>query len=204
VLAEKIQSQKTAPGFNDRQSNDGQSAERLVQEAKRLFHEQGFGQTTMSKIATAAGMTATEAKEFYASPQEICDDVIKIYQAELESQFEKYSENSNPRQSLSLYLDSLSDNAEKLITCGCPITNLYFDVRREDKALAQHASELLRQRFNWISAQFVLITRVESNQELPERLVSAIHGICILAQATGNARLIRSQVNQLKSWIRSM
>jgi len=62
----------------------------------------------------------------------------------------------------------------------------------------------MRQRLDWITQQFVLITRVEGTTDFAERLSSAIIGISILAEVSGNDRLIKRQVNQLKSWIRSM
>ncbi len=178
--------------------------DRLREEAKRLFHERGYGKATLGQIARAAGMTAQDAGAYYGSLEEICHEVIETYRMAQAMQFEEISANGNPRQRLSLYLDSLADQADDLARCGCPITNLYFDVKREDRELADHAAELMLQRFNWIAEQFVIITRVETSRELPERLTSAIHGIGILAQVRGNARLIRNQVNQLKSWIRSM
>lgn len=176
----------------------------LIQAARQLFQERGYGKVKLSDIARGAGLTLKETQLYFTSPQEICTEVIKSHRQSQHALFEDINQNTNPRQRLSLYLDSLIENTDILITRGCPITNLYFDVKREDHNLASEAAELLKQRLEWIRAQFVEIMRVENNTDLPERLTGAIHGIAILAQVTGNPDLIRNQVNQLKSWIRSM
>ncbi|HEC01305.1 MAG TPA: TetR/AcrR family transcriptional regulator [Sphingomonadales bacterium] len=176
----------------------------LIEVARRLFHERGYGKVKLSDIAKAAGLTQKETQLYFSSPQDICVSVIESHSQSQNALFEDINQNTNPRQRLSLYLDSVIENTDILIARGCPMTNLYFDVKREDRNLASEAAELLKQRLEWIRAQFVEIMRVENNTDLPERLTGAIHGIAILAQVTGNPDLIRNQVNQLKSWIRSM
>ncbi len=176
----------------------------LVQVALRLFHEQGYGKVKFIDIAKSSGISNKEAQSYFSSKEEICHLVIDKHLDNQTAQFEEINENSNPRQRLSLYLDTLVENSDSLITYGCPMTDLYFDMKREDKPLADHAAEILKQRLDWIREQFVLITRVENIMDLHERLDSAIHGISILAQVTGSKQLIKHQVNQLKSWIRSM
>jgi len=176
----------------------------LIQVALRLFHERGYGKVKLSDIAKAAGLTLKETQLYFISPQDICVRVIESYSQSQNALFEDINQNTNPRQRLSLYLDTLIENSDVLIARGCPMTNLYFEVKHEDHNLASEAAELLKQRLEWIRAQFIEIMRVENNTDLPERLTGAIHGIAILAQVTGSPDLIRTQVNQLKSWIRSM
>ncbi|WP_417624936.1 TetR/AcrR family transcriptional regulator [Paremcibacter congregatus] len=176
----------------------------VVQVARRLFQAQGFGRTTYSDIAKAMGISAQQVKDYFPDLEDVCHAVISDYLDQQADAFEGFSRESNPRQRLSLYLDSFSADAENLITEGCPMTNLYMDVKRGNAALADHAAKLLQHRLNWTKQQFVLITRVAEVSDQPERLVSALHGIIIMAQVTGDTRLIRSQIIQLKSWIRSM
>ena len=204
MLAEKTDDSKTAAGEGSKTVKDNQQKHILVQVALRLFHERGYGKVTLSDIAKAASLSLKETESYFPSLQEICNQVIDAHGTRQLAEFEDIGQNSNPRQRLSLYLDTLVEDSDVLITRGCPMTNLYFDVKREDNGLAEHAAKLLQQRLDWIREQFVVITRVENITDLPERLDSAIHGISILAQVTGSPRLIRNQVNQLKSWIRSM
>ncbi|MBL4802673.1 MAG: TetR family transcriptional regulator [Emcibacter sp.] len=204
MLAEKTDNSVAEGGEGSRMSEDSQQKHILIQVALRLFHEKGYGKVEMIDIAKAASMSIEEAKVYFASLQDICHQVIEAHGSNQTVLFDDISQNNNPRQRLSLYLDTLVADADVLIVRGCSITNLYFDVKREDSALADHAATLLQQRLDWIREQFVAITRVNNIPDLPERLDGAIHGISILAQVTGDARLIQNQVNQLKSWIRSM
>lgn len=204
MLAEKTENPQGESG----QTSPGHDVDRqkyiLLQVALRLFHQQGYGKTTFANIAKAAGMTRKDAQTYFSTREEICHQVIDHYLADQSTQFEEINQNSNPRQRLSLFLDSIVENTDSLISRGCPLTGLYIDVQREGGPLADHVTKILQHRLDWIREQFVLIMRVESVTDLPERLTSAVHGISILAQVTGNDRLISCQVNQLKSWIRSM
>lgn len=204
MLAEKKDTPDTAHSEGSNKRVEEEQKYIMVQVALRLFHEQGYGKVKFSDIAKASGISNKEAQSYFSSKEEICHRVIDKHLENQKAQFEEINENSNPRQRLSLYLDTLVDDSDSLIAYGCPMTDLYFDMKREDKLLADHAAEILKQRLSWIREQFVLITRVENIIDLPERMDSAIHGISILAQVTGSVQLIKHQVNQLKSWIRSM
>ncbi len=189
---------------NSNEQDDAHQKHVIVQVALRLFHEQGYGQVNLSQIAKTSGLSTKQVQGLFADKAEICHQVIDVYLKNQAAQFAKIDENTNPRQRLSLYLDSLVEDTDKLISKGCPMTNLYFDLRRSDKLLADHGAQTLQQRLDWIREQFVLITRVAKITDLPERLISATCGISTMAQVTGDKHLIRNQVNQLKSWIRSM
>ena len=204
MLAEKKHPTGRSDKGEPHHKADRQQEYILVQVALRLFHEQGYNNVTFGEIAKGAGVTVKEANSFFSSLSDICHHVIDAHLNNQIAQFEDIDQNNNPRQRLSQYLDSLVENTENLVALGCPVTNLYFDVRREDKALADHAAKLLECRLQWVTDQFVLITRVADVSDLPERLTSAIHGMIIMAQVTGRTDLIKTQVNQLKSWIRSM
>lgn len=176
----------------------------IVQVALRLFHTRGYARTSLSDIAKGSGLSVKDTQTYFPGKQEICHQVIAAHLKNQAAEFEEINHNSNPRQRLSMYLDNLAGNSDSLILQGCPMTNLYLDVRREDKILAEHAAKILRQRLEWVRQQFVLIQQVGSVVDLPERLTSAVQGINIMAQATDDPRLIQNQVNQLKSWIRGM
>jgi len=204
VLAEKTGRTETDQGEDFATCDDEQQKYILVQVALRLFHEQGFSKTSLPHIAKGAGMSLKTAQSYFSTTEEICYLVIDCHLENQSRQFDRINENGNPRMRLSLFLDDLVKNADLITRCGCPLTNLYFDVKREDSVLSDHVAKILQNQLKWINEQFVSIMRVEGVTDLPERLISAIHGISVMAEATGNDKLISNQVNQLKSWIRSM
>ncbi len=204
MLAKNTDKPIAKHGDSSNKSTNGEQKHILVQSALRLFHEKGYGKVNFSHIAKAVGIANKEAQKYFSSKEDICHLVIDAHLANQKAQFEEIDLNNNPRQRLSLYLDNLFENVDSLIKFGCPLTNLYFDVKRDDQELADHAAELLLARLGWIREQFVLITQVEDIADIPERLASAIHGISLLAQVIDSEHLIRHQANQLKQWIRSM
>lgn len=204
MLAEKKDVPDTVQGEGTDKRIEEEQKYIMVQVALRLFHEQGYGKVRFMDIAKSSGISHKEAQGYFSSKEEICHLVIDQHLDNQTAKFEEINKTSNPRQRLSLYLDTLVENSDSLIAYGCPMTDLYFDMKREEKPVADHAAVILTQRLDWIREQFILITQVGNITDLPERLDSAIHGISILAQVTGSPQLIRHQVNQLKSWIRSM
>lgn len=200
MLAEKTGN----PGNICEKATNKQQEFILVQVALRLFYQKGYGKVKFSDIARATGISTREAQGYFTDKAAICHQVIDTHLNNQSELFAEINRNSNPRQRLSQFLDTIADDSDSLMSRGCPLTNLYFDIRREGEQLAGQGAKLMRQRLEWITKQFIVITRIKEPTDLAERLSSAIIGISILAQVSGNNRLIRSQVNQLKSWIRSM
>jgi len=210
VQAQKNHTQKS---YTPKDGNSEDSAEPvidkqqefiLVQVAERLFSDRGYHKVKFSDIARAGGISTREAQNYFPSKADICHQVIDSHLKRQSARFAEIDQNGNPRQRLSRFLDDIAADADILMARGCPLTNLYFDVHKESGPLAAHAVALMHQRLDWISQQFILITQVDGPADFAERLASALIGISILARVSGSSRLIRNQINQLKSWIRLM
>lgn len=176
----------------------------IIDAAKELFQKKGYPDTSIADIIKAAKVSQDEFDECYKSKQGVCSDVLKSYKKDLKNQFNEYDENVNTRQRLSLYLDAYHEDADNIARHGCPVFNLYCDLRNVKGELSRSVKEILEMQHQWIDEQFVIMIKSESAVDQGDRLMSAINGLILLAKLTGDAAMFRSQLIQLRSWIRSM
>ncbi|WP_321394665.1 TetR/AcrR family transcriptional regulator [Emcibacter sp.] len=179
-------------------------ADRFVRSAIKLMREKGYHQTTFDDIAEDICVSVKEISDCFKSREDICLQVIAWHDARLSEIFVRTEEHSNPRQRLSCLIDSLIDEADVLVKYGCPITRLYLDLRNEGSKLEKAATKLIIRRLDWIKEQFHLMSFVDEAPDLATRLAGALYGVTLLSSAADDEAMLRNQMNQLKSWIRSM
>ncbi|MBT5073655.1 MAG: TetR/AcrR family transcriptional regulator [Kordiimonadaceae bacterium] len=176
----------------------------IVSAAKELFQKKGYSDTKIADIIKAAKVTKAEFDKCYNSKQDVCSDVLKLYKNDLKSRFKTYDENDNMRQRLSMFLDAYFEDAENIAANGCPIFNLYYDLRSVKGELSKSVNEILEMQHQWIDEQFVIMLKSQSGTDQGDRLMSAVSGLILLAKLTNDPAMFKVQIIQLRSWIRSM
>lgn len=176
----------------------------IIDTAKELFHKKGYLATEVDDIVNAANISIQEFEETYSSKENVCKQVLKSYSKDLKAEFKKYEENDNTRQRLSLFLDKYFEDAENIAQNGCPVFNLYYDLCNMNNELSELIGEILEMQHKWFDEQFIIMLKTESAVDQGDRLMSAISGLILLAKLTGDAQMFKSQIIQLRSWIRSM
>lgn len=184
--------------------NKRASLSAIITAAKEAFQQNGYQKTTLEDIFQATGLSLEEFDEAYGSKEECCLKVLKSYTSEVKKKLQSYEENMNSRQRLSFYLDDFFDNAEDIAENGNAVFNLYCDLRNMDNELAKAAENLLILQKNWVDEQFIIMLKTQSAVDQGDRMMAALHGLFFLAQLQKDASMFKSQIIQLKSWIRSM
>lgn len=179
-------------------------SEAIIDAAKMVFHKNGFPATEIADIVDEAKISNSDFDKCFNSLDDVCLKVLKSYAQELKHTFKEYDENVNTRQRLSMLLDAYYENAETLAENGCPIFNLYYDVREMDNDLSKTVIEILDMQHAWIDEQFIIMLKTESAVDQGDRLMAAICGLLMLVKLSGDAQMFKNQVIQLRSWIRSM
>ena len=187
----------------DQKTTDS-TADRLVLSALALMRKQGYHKTTLEDIADDVCLPLEQVTACFATKADLCLQVIARHNEHLSEIFSKTEEQSNPRQRLSCLIDSLVDDGENLVKYGCPITRLFLDLKNESPELEKAATALVNRRLDWITEQFHLMSFVDEAPDLAARLAGALYGVTLLSSAAGDETILRNQLNQLKSWIRSM
>lgn len=176
----------------------------IIDAAKVVFHKNGFPSTEIADIVDEANLSKSEFDECFSSLEEVCLTVLKSYSKALKHTFKAYDENENSRQRLSMLLDAYYEDAKNLAENGCPIFNLYYDLREMDNELSETVIEILEMQHEWIHEQFIIMLKTESAVDQGDRLMAAISGLLLLVKLTSNEQMFKNQIIQLRSWIRSM
>ncbi|MBT5765891.1 MAG: TetR family transcriptional regulator [Kordiimonadaceae bacterium] len=176
----------------------------IVKAAKIAFQQNGYHKTTVEDIFQQANLSIEEFDDAIGSKEKCCLKVLKAYTADMKKKLAEYEENMNSRQRLSLYLDDFFDNADDIAENGSAMFNLYCALRNMDTDLSDAAEGLLNLQKNWIDEQFVNMLKTQSAVDQGDRLMAALHGLFFLACLKNDAAMFKSQIIQLKSWIRSM
>lgn len=176
----------------------------IIKAAKEEFQKRKYNETSIDDIINSAGVTRSDFENCFATKDECCKKVLKSYEADLKSTFAELEENGNTRQRLSIYLDTFSENAEIIAQDGDAIQNLYHDVRNLEAGLSSAAENLLKIQHKWIDEQFVIMLKTESGVNQGDRLTAALYGLLMLTKLTNNSAMLKNQLIQLKSWIRTM
>ncbi len=172
--------------------------------AKEKFQKDGYYKTDVEDIIAAANISEDDFYQHFESKEDCCNKVLKSYSQNLKKEFKEYEENLNARQRLSLHLDTYYENAEEVAKEGDAVLNLYYDLRNSGDELTKAAEDILKIQHNWIDEQFVIMFKSESATDQGDRLMAALNGLLLLANLRNDPALLKSQLIQLKSWIRSM
>jgi len=176
----------------------------IIQAAKTQFHHRGYQQSELDDIAADCGVEVVDIQAQFAEKNDLCRAVIADYIKEMKSNFREINEFGNARQRLSAYLDQLAEQADDLVKWGCPLTGLYVELSKCYDNLSDEAAELVNVRLEWITEQFVFMSKVDLADDLAHRLTGALHGVILIAQANKDPQVLKNQLTQLKLWIRSM
>lgn len=179
-------------------------SETIVSATKDLLQQRGYNDTGIADIIKSANITEKEFLDCFKTKDECCLKVIKSYAQEFKQRRLDMEQHDNARQRLSLYVDSFYENADTLIEQGHPILNLYYDLRSFDNELSKAVISIIKDQYNWIDEQFIIMFKAESGVDQGDRLKAALSGLILVGGIQSDAAMFRNQLNQLKSWIRSM
>ena len=176
----------------------------IIDAAKKEFQKRGYNETSVEDIIEAAGISADEFLECFDDKEACCKKVLKVYEKEVKNTLSKLDEQGNPRQRLSLYLDGYIESAETLAEQGDPILNLYYDLRNMDNAIVELVEGLLKLQHMWIDEQFIIMLKANSAVDQGDRLMAAVCGLLLVSKLSNDPAMLKNQIIQLKSWIRTM
>lgn len=176
----------------------------IISAAKQEFQKNGYHNTSIEDITVAANISEDDFIDAIGSKEKCCLKVLKSYQTQVKQNITKYEESFNVRQRLSHYLDDFINNADEIADKGDAIFNLYNDLRDMGNELSKNAENIMKLQHDWIDEQFIRMLKTESAVDQGDRLMAALHGLFFLARLRHNTAMFKSQVIQLKSWIRSM
>lgn len=181
----------------------GDKRERLVEAARRLFHQQGFGQTTLADIAETSRVPLGNVYYYFKTKDDIGAAVIDEQTRGLRALFGQWEGIPDARQRLITFVEQISRNREQVARYGCPMGSLCQELNKGRGRLAESADEMLKLQLNWVTKQFRLMRKRDATG-LGQQLMATVQGISVLASALSSPAVVRNQVKRLKAWLRDL
>lgn len=176
--------------------------DKLAHAASTLAYTRGFEATTISDIATEAGVPMGSVYYYFKTKDDVGRAVVDAMSqryAELQSQWEAAG---GPRERLVAYLEMSVTDAQVTKDYGCPIGSLCTDMRKHNATLGDDAAVIFRRTLDWISAQFAeLGCDSQTAEDNALHLVSGVQGSTLLGHAFGSSDPVIREMNRLRDWI---
>jgi len=87
----------------------GETKNRIVDKARKLFAQKGFGETSMTEVARACGLTKAGIYYYFKSKEALFEDIVNQGMAAHELVMEKMKETKTLGQSLELFATVMDD-----------------------------------------------------------------------------------------------
>ena len=177
--------------------------EKLIDAASVLFHQKGYGKTSLAEIAEESGVPLGNVYYYFKTKDELADVVVHERIGHMQALFDHCEQNADPRQRLSCFMDAVVAMRGDITRFGCPIGSLCQELNKDETELADKADILLGQSLKWVTSQFKAMGRKDANK-LGQHFLATMHGASLLANTFGKASIIKDEAKQLQDWIASL
>jgi TetR/AcrR family transcriptional regulator, transcriptional repressor for nem operon len=175
----------------------GEKKQRIIRSAKRLFHRQGYYQTTLADIAEDSGVSIGNIYYYFNTKKQIIEAIIEERTDKfiaLAQQWEKYPD---PKNRLLAFLEVPPTMERAIAKYGCAVGSLLQEISKTSEIEPDIATKTIKAQIDWVSEQFRLMGR-NNARELAYNFIATIQGGCLLANSMKNHELLNLQLNYLK------
>lgn len=177
--------------------------EKLVESARKLFHQVGFNQTSIADIAEDSGVPLGNVHYYFKTKVDLVAEVLNSRKEEIESWFEELEKLPNPKDRLIKMLGDLEGMKHKVVKYGCPIGSLCQELDKERMPVSKQADGLIKIQLKWVTGQFRELGK-QNPEDLGLRWLSSIHGTVLMANALKDPKVIDCEITRLKSWLKKL
>lgn len=177
--------------------------ERLLHSADSLILRQGFRQTTLADIAEDSGVPLGNVYYYFRTKEEIGRQIIESRLADLQSLLDACERRAQPRQRLLAFLDYPLENEAALAANGCPLGTLAYELSHTEGPLRDLSKALINHTLQWLTTQFQLLGK-DNAAALALQFLGNLQGMSLVANALHDPSVIRTLVEQNRSWLETL
>lgn len=180
------------------------TAEMIVEEADRLFYEQGFEHTSFADIAAAVKISRGNFYHHFKTKDDILDAVIALRLKRTQTLLADWErETHSPRERIGKFVDILIMNQAKIENYGCPVGTMCTELAKLDHAARDDANGIFDLFARWLASQFSSLGCGEEANSLALHLLGRSQGVATLANAFRDGDFIRREVAAMDDWVDS-
>lgn len=174
----------------------------IIEEADRLFYQQGFEHTSFAHIAEAVKISRGNFYYHFKTKDEILDAVIALRLSNTQALLDKWEvAGVTPTDRIRSFIEILLMNQAKIKRYGCPVGTLCSELTKLDHGAQGEAVKLFTLFRTWLRKQFEQLGHETNADELAMHLLARSQGIATLASAFHDERFIEQEVTQLYEWL---
>lgn len=188
-----------------------QSRQRVVTTALRLFHERGYGNTSLADVAEQSGLLKGNLAYYFKTKPDLLRAVTEARQQALglalsgegsDDSLSLGTPDASPQAVVERLLAHVEASAPELAVMGCPLGSLSTELgKRSDDDLHPQAAALLTRLLEWLRAQFARSCTAEDAMRHAEHVLACLQGAAVVAQASRDQGVVTRQVDGLRRWL---
>jgi len=184
--------------------SDRTTREHIVEEADRLFYQQGYEHTSFADIAQAVRISRGNFYYHFKTKDEILDAVINARLASTRKMLEQWEiDGAQPADRIRSFIHLLIANRADIKRYGCPVGTLCSELAKLNHASQGEANQLFTLFRTWLRRQFALLGREADADALAMHLLARSQGVATLASAFRDETFIRHEVDEMCDWLKS-
>lgn len=177
---------------------------RLINTAVKLAYRNGFRETSLADIATAARVPLGNVYYYFKTKHEIGEAVIEWRLDEFRALRVQLDQLGSPRERLLAFVGVIQARSEQLAHGGCPLGGLCTELRRQGGTLAKKAEALYNEPMSWFEEQFHAAGHGQKSRELAVHLFCSFEGIAAVAHGSNDPDVAVMEARRLKDWLHTL
>ncbi len=178
--------------------------QRILQEANKLFYQQGFQATSIAHIVAATGLSKGNITYHFKSKQDILEGIIQNRIEDIDNLLRQWEqETDRPLERLMYFCNMLIHEQDNLASYGCPMGTLTAEFSKNQPQLYQMALPMFELFKQWLEKQFLLLEPgTQTAAEDAMLLLSRVQGIAVITHVFKDKDFLTHAVRHLQSEIR--
>lgn len=180
----------------------GETRQRIIEAADRLFYEAGFDPTSFADIAAAVNLSRGNFYYHFKTKDEILAAVIDRRLDTTRALLADWEvEAQAPLDRLKCFIRILLRNRDKIMLYGCPLGTLSNELAKLDHVSRSDARRVFDLFKDWLAREFSALGRSEDADALALRLLVESQGVATLANAYRDDLFIQREVDRICTWL---
>lgn len=174
--------------------------ERLIQAADQLVLRQGFKQTTLSDIASDAGVPLGNVYYYFKTKEDIGETIVRMRIERIQQWLTACSSEPEPRNRLLKFLEFPTSHRDELAENGCTLGTLSYELRRSDTRLNELAHSLVGVLLDWAEQQFTTMGQPDAHA-LALQFTSDMQGMSLISNVLNDPDVVDCMVSRTRQWL---
>jgi TetR/AcrR family transcriptional regulator, transcriptional repressor for nem operon len=177
---------------------------RLLEAANKLVHAQGFNQTTLADIASAAEVPLGNVYYYFKTKEDIGHALIEHRADFYRGLIDAWNKIPDPKKRLLALIEEVEGQREALAASGCPIGSLCQELHKDGGLLAEKAAGLMSAILGWSERQFRDLGQGAESADLALHMLTVLQGASLLTHTFNQPVLLLRETTRLKHWLEAI